>query len=124
MYSLYVCSPSTVGNTFCGHLPSEKSVGRRVVANYLSADKLLATQNRYVYGRLKQLLAIRGSSCYLRLTDNMLVASSPNSGLMSRRVLSRVLTTPEVVTTSSLVATTPASEQIIRSPAIVYELLT
>ena len=29
MLSLCVNSPLTVGNTFCGHLASEKSVGRR-----------------------------------------------------------------------------------------------
>ena len=34
---------------YFGHLAFEKSVGRLVVANYLSADKLLATKSRYLY---------------------------------------------------------------------------
>ena len=49
---LCVCSPPTVGNTFCGHLASEKSVSRPSADGYLSADKLLATKSRYVYGGL------------------------------------------------------------------------
>ena len=52
MQSLCVCSPPTVENTFCGHLASGdlRPIGS---CNYSSADKLLATKRRYVYGGLK-----------------------------------------------------------------------
>ena len=47
-------------NTLCGKLASEQigrpMVGQRVVANYMSAEKLLATKTRYMYGGLSRML--------------------------------------------------------------------